>query len=36
MKEWMLSNTAATSDKVHELSWWQEHKLDNNASTTIG
>ena len=34
MKEWMVSNTAAPPQNVHELSWWDEHSLDNNSSTT--
>lgn len=33
MKEWMMSNTAATTDRVHELSWWDQHSLDNGSTT---
>jgi len=30
LRSWMLSNTEAAHDKVHELSWWEHRNLSNS------
>jgi len=31
LQGWMVGNTTATKDRVHEMTWWEERKLNNSA-----
>lgn len=30
MQQWMVDNTVASKDRVHEMTWWEERKLHNS------
>jgi len=35
MQQWMVDNTVASKDRVHEMTWWEERRLNNSEVKVV-